>query len=324
MLRRVVTKMTDDWLDPKNPQPYGYWNCLAVVERLFPERAARLKKKIQNTSNQSQNEESERYTKLVSAETAPEEMVAQADKFQSSYRSEIYRAAANKFAQNGNIAQAEKIMQSNVFDEQSEYYLTQFYVNLAYQLAGQGKFEEANNYVNRITDEYQRIASLINLATAAYGRNPKENQKLAEGILNQARALIPEPPETQNDLNAATALATAYATFDTGESFRLLESLLPVMNELIQANFVLMKFRSYGGFRQGEIQIIGGNNLGVYNLDNTLRTLKDKDFDRTLQFANGFTRPETRIWLRMQLINENLQITNLPIQGRTFVNFMSK
>ena len=147
---------------------------------------------------------------------------------------------------------------------------------------------------------------------------------MALGVLNQARALIPDTPETQNELNAASYLATAYAPLDAGEAFRLVESLIPAMNELIQANFVLMKFRSYGGVRQGEIQIVGGNNLGTYNMENTLRMLKDKDFDRTLQFANAFNRPETRIWLQMHLIDENLQITNLPIQGRRFTNFIRK
>jgi hypothetical protein len=320
LLRRVVTKMTDDWLNPKNPQPYGYWTCMAVVEKLFPERAARLKKKLESNNKQTSNEESERYTKLMAAETAPEEMLAQAEKFQSSYRNEIYRAAANKYANSGNIVEAERIMQTNISDEQSEHYLVQMYVNLSYQLAGQGKYEEANNYINRITDEYQRINALISLANSAYGRNQKENQKLAEGILNQARALMAAPPETQNDFNAAALLATAYVPFDAGESFRILESLLPMLNELMQANYVLMKFRSYGGLRQGEIQILGGNNLGAYNVENTLRLLKDKDFERTLQFANGFERLETRLWLQMQLINENLQVINLP-RGRRFVNF---
>ncbi len=321
LLRRVVLKMTDEWLNPKNPQPYGYWNCTAVIEKFFPERAARIKKKVAANNSQNQNEESERYNKLMSSDTTPEEMLAQADKFQTSYRNEIYRGAANKFANNGKFAEAEKIMQTGISEEQSETYLTQFYINVSYQLAGQGKFEEANNYINRITDEYQRVTALINLATSAYGRNPKENQKLAEGILSQARALITDAPETQNDLNAAAQVAAAYALFETNESFRLLESLVPVMNELIQANFVLMKFRSYGGVRQGEVQIVGGNNLGIYNLENTVRTLKEKDFERTLQFVNGFNRFETRIWLQLQLINESLLVTNLPISSRGFINF---
>ncbi len=316
LLRRLVVKMTDEWLNPNNPQPYGYWNCLAVIEKLFPERAVQIKKRISNSNNQNQIE-SERYSKLVSGETAPEEMLAHAEKFQSGYRNEIYRNAAMKFANGGNIAQAEKILQTNISDGQAPYFLAQFYVNLSNQLAGQGRFDEANAYISRIEDENQRIDALISLANSAYQRNPQENQKLAEGILNQARALLTDAPETQADFNAAAALISAYAPFDSDESFRLLELLQPMLNELIQANFVLMKFRSYGGVRQGELQLMNANSLGFYNLENSLRVLKDKDFERALQFTNGFNRSESRIWLQLQLINDNIQnIVNLPINTR--------
>ncbi|HVE58692.1 MAG TPA: hypothetical protein VNB22_17800, partial [Pyrinomonadaceae bacterium] len=97
LLRRLIMKMTDNWLGSKNNQLYGYWNCQAVIERLFPERTAQIKKKLEQLNNQNQNEEAVRYNSLISGETPPEEMLAQAEKFQSSYRNEIYRAAANKF-----------------------------------------------------------------------------------------------------------------------------------------------------------------------------------------------------------------------------------
>jgi hypothetical protein len=314
LLRRLVMKMTDDWLASKNNQLYGYWNSAGVVERLFPERAARIKKKLEVTNNQTQTEESQEYTRLMSSEIAPEEMVARAEKLPSNYRNEVYRQAAQKFANNGNYAQAEKILQGNVGDEQAEYYLSQFYTNTSYQLANQGKYDEAAGYINRIADENQRINALINLANAAYQKDKKENQKLAERILGQARALVPDVPETQNDLNAMAYLATAYAPIEPDESFRLIESILPTLNELNQANFVLMKFRAYGGVRQNEMQIVGGNNLGIYNLENTLRALKEKDFERTLQFTDGIQRLETRIWLQIQLLDENLSnIISLPV-----------
>ena len=313
LLRRLLTKMTDSWLASKNSQMYGYWSCRTVIERLFPDRAAKLKKKLEETNSQNQNEEAAEYNKLISSETAPEEMLAQAEKFQASYRNEIYRAASNKFLQNGNIAQAEKILRTNISDDLNEYYLSQFYQNLSSKMMSEGKFDEANNYINQMPDESQRINALINLANTVYRKDIKENQKWAESILNQVRDLISNPPETQTDFNAATTLATAYAPFDPNESFRLTESLLPTLNELVQANFVLMKFRNYGGFRQGEMQISAGNSLGIYNLDNALKILKDKDFERTLQFTNGINRPEMRLWYQMLLINENLSVIDLPV-----------
>lgn len=320
LLRRLILKMTDDWLGAGNRQPNGYWNCIAVIEKLFPERAAQIKKMVERLNSPYQTEETQEYSQLMSSDTAPEAMIARAEKFQTSYRNEIYRSAAQKFAANGNIAEAEKILQSGIGDEQTEYYLSQFYVNLSYQLAGQGKFDEANYYINQIADESQRIGALIYLANTAYGRNPKENQKLAEGFLMQARALIPDQPETQNDFNSVALLANAYAPFDAEESFRLLESLLPNLNELMQANFVMMKFRNYGGLRGNEFQIMnGGNNLGIYHLEGVLRALKDKDFERALQFASGINRADARIWMQMQLIDESLtNVSVLPINSGRF------
>ncbi len=306
LLRNLVTKMTDYWLGLKNNQFYGYGNSTAVVERLFPERAAKLNQKLEKVNNQNQNSETLEYNKLISGNTSPEELVAQAEKFQSAYKNEIYRVAADKFAQNGNISQAEKIIQSNISDEQAENYLSQFYSNLSYQLANQGKFDEANGYINQISDENQRGNALINLANVIFQKNPKENKKQAEQVLDQANALIPNPPETQNEINAAITLATAYTPINEKESFRLIESMMPMLNELSQANFVLMKFKSYGGFRQDEMQLTASNNLGIYNLENVLRILKEKDFDRVLQFTNGFTHPEMRLIFQLQLIDEGL------------------
>jgi predicted negative regulator of RcsB-dependent stress response len=143
--------------------------------KFFPERAAQIQKQVDKLNAQYQTDEGLRYSKLVSSsETTAEEMLAQAEKFQSTYRNELYRTAANKFAADGKIAEAEKILQNNFTDEQASSFLSQFYINLSYQLIGQRKYDEANSYINRIEDENQRLLALINLANAVYGQNPKE------------------------------------------------------------------------------------------------------------------------------------------------------
>jgi hypothetical protein len=319
-LRSLVTKMTDYWLGLKNNQFSGYWNSVAVVERLFPDRAAKLKKKLEQVNTQNQNPETLEYNKLISGNTSPEELITQAEKFQSSYKNEIYRIAADKFAQNGNVAQAERIIQTNFSEEQADNYKSRFYANLSYQMAGQGKFDEANGYINQIPDENQRINALIYLANTIFQKNPKENQNQAERVLDQANTLISNPLETQTDLSFAVSLATAYAPININESFRLIESLMPMLNELVQANFVLMKFRSYGGCRQGEMQLSSGNNLGVDNLENVLRLLKEKDFDRTLQFTNGFARPEMRLIFQLQLVDQGLMNGSFLMRRSNFIS----
>lgn len=325
LVRDLAVKLVDTWLNPKTKQFYGYWNSIEVIGKLFPDRSAQIKQKQEKINSQYQTQESLDYTKLTQSDATPDELVAQAEKFSSSYKNEIYRVAADKYVQNGNVAQAERIISTGISDEESERYLSQFYANLANQAISQEKFDDANNYISRITDDNQRINSLINLANRIFQKNQTENRKWALSVLDQARAIIPDAPETQYDFNNVMNLATAYAPIEPQESFSLIESLTPSLNELVQANFILARFRNYGGYRQGELQMTAGNYLGVYNLENVLRNLKDKDFDRTLQFTSGFNRLETRISLQLQLIDENLTngnyITNLPIDGRNFLRY---
>lgn len=322
LLRRLATKMLDHWLDTKTIQFYGYWSGKSVIEKLFPERAARVTQKMERINSQFQTEESREYGKLVSGDATPEELLANAEKFPPSYRNEIYRSAASRLAQSGNIAQAEAILRNNITDEQAENYLSQFYAGLANSMTNQGKFDEAAGFIAQITEDSQRINALTNLGNAVFQKDPQENRTRAARILSEARALLPEMPETQNDFNAAISLATVYAPVDLDESFKLVESMVPMLNELVQANFVLMKFRSYGGARRGEIQITSGSSLGFYNLENVLRLLREKDFERTLQIANGFQRLEARLLIQLQLIDGNSSnISYLPRNSRQFISF---
>jgi hypothetical protein len=61
--------------------------------------------------------------------------------------------------------------------------------------------------------------------------------------------------------------------------------------------------------------------MGISGMDNFLRVLKDKDFDRALELANRFSRLETRLMLRMQLIDENLFVS-LPVRNTRGMGWM--
>ena len=90
---------------------------------------------------------------------------------------------------------------------------------------------------------------------------------------------------------------------------------MPVLNEVDGANATITRLRNYGTFRRGEFEIANGLSMGISGADNFIRVLKDKDFDRALELANRFSRLETRVMLRMQLIDENM-IVSLPINTR--------
>ncbi|MBS1796225.1 MAG: hypothetical protein JSS81_20395 [Acidobacteria bacterium] len=319
-IRDLAGKLFDFWLDPKTAQLNGYWNAQAVLEKRLPERFAAAKQKQDKLQNQYQTPEGLEYSKLTTAEASPDEMVARAPEFSPGYRNELYRLAADKYAQNGNFELAEKLLRTNITEEESDRYLSQYYSNFAIRAAGEDRFEAAQGFASQITDDNQKLTALIYLAQRLYQKDREKNLSAALGILRAARETIDSTPESQEDLNRTATLASAFAELDPGESFRLLEPLAGPLNELAQATFVMAKFRSYGGYRQGELQMAGAYYPGISYLDSLLQTLRDKDFERTLRFTNGFERPEVRLKLQLRLLDESLTAggttISLPISGR--------
>lgn len=318
LLRNLAEKIVKFVLRPNATSFYSNPSALKIIEKYFPASTAQIKQK--QTKYENQNGQYQGYNKLMQGDASSEELLNQAEKYPRSYRNEIYRRAAEKTANSGNIAEAQKIITTNLSEEESESYLSQLNYNLATQAISQGKFNEANQYINQMSDEGGRLNTLIYLATSIYQRNPQENQKWAATVLDQARSLVSDTPEKTSEINSLVNVAAAYALIESAQAFRLVESLASPLNEFSEASAVVAKFSDYGGnFRQGEYQISAGNNpLGVYSLTSVLQTLKNKDFDRVIRFTNSFSRIDVRVSLMIQLIDSNFSnssVQNLPMQG---------
>jgi hypothetical protein len=282
---------------------------LKIIEKYFPASAAQIKQK--QTKQENQNGDYQGYNKLMNGEATSEELLSQAEKFPRSYRNEIYRRAAEKTAQSGNVAEAQKIITTNLSEEEAEGYLSQLNYNLATQAISQSKFNEASQFINQIPEESMRLNTLIHLATSIYQKAPEENQKWAATVLDEARALISDAPERTSEINSLVNVANAYAQIEPSQAFRLIESLSSPLNEYSEAAAVVAKFNDYGNLRKGEYPINSGNNmLGAYNLTNVLQNLKSKDFDRVIRFSNNFSRLDARISLLIQLVDWNFTAGN--------------
>ncbi len=318
LLRDLAEKIVKFTLRPNATSFYSNPSTLKIIEKYFPASVAQIKQ--QQTKYENQIGQYQGYNKLMQGDASSEELLSQVEKYPRSYRNEIYRRAAEKTANSGNIAEAQKIITTNLSEEESESYLSQLNYSLATQAISQSKFNEANQFINQMSDESTRLNTLIYLATSIYQRNPQENQKWAATVLDQARSLVSDTPEKTSEINSLVNVAAAYALIEPAQAFRIVESLASPLNEFSEASAIVAKFSDYGGnFRQGEYQISAGNNpLGVYSLTSVLQTLKNKDFDRVIRFTNGFSRIDVRVSLMIQLIDSNFSnssVQNLPMQG---------
>ncbi len=319
-LRSLAEKLAKYLLRPTTNAYQINTSTIETIEKYSPASGSSLKQKQAQVQNQVQNAQSQNYSKLMNGEATPEELMRQADKFPRSYRNEIYRRAAEKTAESGNIGEAQNIITANMTAEEAENYISQINNNLATRAISEGKFTEAAQYINLITDENNRMSVLIYLATSIYQKDPKENQKWAASVLDQARALAPDSPEKISEMNTLTNIASAYINIEPAQAFHILENLIAPLNEYSEAAAVVAKYSDNGIFRQGEYQLNSNNNsFGLYNLSNVLKMLKEKDFDHTMRVINGFSRLDLRINLEMQLIEPNLSnnFRNMTILTRT-------
>lgn len=297
LLAKLILKSDDEY-------SYEIENLLPIFEKFSPENLSALKQRKAKLDNTSERREYAAYEKFIASNPAPEKLLSEADKFSESFRNQMYYAAAEKSAQSGNLAQAQKIIQTKMSQEETENYLTQISYNLVSKAIADGKFEEANLLINELSDENSRFAFLVQLAATVYQKNPSENKKQTLAILEQARVLVPQPAETIEEMSNLMQLAIMLAEIEPEQSFQTIEAMTQPINEYVEASAIVSKYRNEGMLRQGEMVINAyGGVSGFYNLNPILTKLKSKDFKRTLAFINGFQRLEVRVSLLIQLID---------------------
>ena len=174
-----------------------------------------------------------------------------------------------------------------------------------------------------------RVGHLVNLSTAVFHRDQKENKAYASALLEKARQLVNEKPENSNEMGMLMQVVNGYSQIDPVEAIRLYEGLVPKIVELTDAAAVLNGFQLNSNVRDGEFIILHGNPFDQYGGNSSMISSFSRfDFDRTMKLIDGFNRQEMRISFRLLVLDgseiTSIQsrsgvITSLPIQGRSVI-----
>ncbi|MEP7076223.1 MAG: hypothetical protein ABI878_10460 [Acidobacteriota bacterium] len=303
-MRQLSEKLISYFLGEGGSEAYYLaYSIMPIAEKLSPSSVESLKRVAKTSPRGDMGFPYDPdVQKLLSGETTPDQMLAEAKKYSSNWQRQIYQSAANKLVNAGNMSRAMEVLMENFSDDALEEALRNLNSQYANSLIGAGKFTEAEQLID-LMPESSRPSALINLANSLYPRNPSENKTLALAILNKARALAGERPETSNDMYPLMQIISAYANIEPVEAFRLYESLVPQMNELTDAAAVINGFQGGANIRDGEYVLNQGNSFGFYGADfSMLSTFSKSDFDRTVKLIDSFNRREVRISLKLQLI----------------------
>ncbi|HLA94744.1 MAG TPA: hypothetical protein VK612_03410, partial [Pyrinomonadaceae bacterium] len=231
-------------------------------------------------------------------------LIAEAKKFPAESRPSIYQAAANKLSESGQYDQALGVLKDHFEDDALENAVNSLNWTYSQQLINKGNYDAAESLILSFV-EANKNSALISLALTIFNANPDENRSRSVGILNRVRSSMPDQPENSNDMSQLFQLVSTYASIDPSEAFRNLEPAVEQMNELANAFAVVNAFQG-NNVRQGEFVISNGYNFGIYIDSSMFRTLAEKDFGRTMDLIDGFSRREMRLMIRVQLLESGL------------------
>lgn len=277
---------------------------IKIAEKYSPASVAALRK-LEKASmppgvNPSQTADPRRFASM----TAPQ-LLAEAKKLNVESRPPIFQNAANKMSQSGDYAGALQLLNSNFSGQALEHAINSLNWYYAGHLMNQAKWAEAERLIDEFPESNKRSA-LITLATRAFAKDPVENKTYALSLLSKIRAMMSDMPSNQTEMTQIMQLAATYAGIDADEAFNTFDPVMPMLNELADANAIVQAFQNHGGVRMGEFVIIQGGNWGFQFDQNLLRALAKADFERTTKLIDRFTRREMRIALKLQLAEHGL------------------
>ncbi|HTK37046.1 MAG TPA: hypothetical protein VL325_01020 [Pyrinomonadaceae bacterium] len=301
-----------------------------IAEKLVPGSVEALKQK-QHANTRNGDGFSVEYSKLISTpDTTPETLVTEAKRLPANYRNAVYQNAASRYAQRGELDRGMALLTENLSDDALDQAMQSIKMQYANTLMYSGKYAEAEALIDQLP-EYNRSASLLNLANVIYQNDPETNKSYALSVLGKARSAISDRPENSTEFSNLMQIIAAYGNIAPDEAFRSFESIISQMNELADAYAIVNQFQGGGNMRQGEYLLSEGISFGLYYDQSILRVFVKNDFDRTMKLIDGFSRREIRLSMLLFLAeNANYQedassgktvdrIVNMPLSNRRIV-----
>lgn len=299
-MKSLADKLISFYLQQGDRYGYSGYSILPIAKKFSPESIEQLKQKQRSNGRHGLHSDYDPEISKFLNEATAEQILGEAKKFPKNTRRQIYQTAASKFAQQGDINRAKEVLADTFSDDALEEANRQLDWQYSYSLISQGKFAEAERMIDEFP-ETARLGALVNLANAIYQQD-SANKSYSMAVLAKARASIAEKPEDSTEMAELMQIISAYSLIESVEAFRLIESLIPQINELSEAAVIIYGFQRGSNVKNGEFLLTNGNPAGFYFNDySILAKLAKSDFDRLTILIDGFSRRESRIALKLQL-----------------------
>ncbi|HKY45356.1 MAG TPA: hypothetical protein VJM50_19850 [Pyrinomonadaceae bacterium] len=215
------------------------------------------------------------------------------------FRDDILRFAANKAMDAGDFAQARRIAKDRMVDPEKKQDLVNTIAQReTWNRADEKELAEMQSRLDHVPSVAHRIRILLSFSAQYGAKNRTTALKLLKQGTDMADTMKPGNEQTEAQLT----LAVHYCFLKSDRGFAIMESMLPKLNELVNAAMKLDGYEtSY--VSQGEWNMSANGPVGVIltGLSNNAGSFAWCDFDRAVSLAAQFERSEIRLMAQVKL-----------------------
>ena len=164
------------------------------------------------------------------------------------------------------------------------------------------KFQESLKDIDRALGEMKSMGEKVQFLLGAAGTISQTDRKESIKLLNRANSLVDTMRPGSEQLELQMILAIAYSVYNSDRGIVLVESLMPRLNELVNAAAKLDGYETHH-LRDGEWNMSAEGPLGMLltGLAQSASYFAWCDFDRAVSVAGQFERPELRLMAQVKL-----------------------
>ncbi len=155
------------------------------------------------------------------------------------------------------------------------------------------------------------------LALSAYKKDSDADADTAKSLMKEARSMINEVPEDEDELANLMEVVKGYATIEPEVAFRLFEPTIEQFNDVIHATAILSKYNKRNrSFKKGEmvLRASGSNYEGIplFRYLNHIQLLGKADLGRMNQLTDRFQRSDARTLIKLIVVQGMLKDDRKP------------
>jgi hypothetical protein len=295
----------------------AFQTLLPELERYAPGRAAALRRRADELERgfNPQGRMLRPFEGLMQTGTV-EALLEAAPRAPAEVRDHLYMHAAWKsFNEGKDPERARQILESVSNPQQRAQTRRSMEMQEQLHAAQQGGYAAARQAAARLKSNDEKVSVLMQVAAHAAGAGDRQT---ARQVLEDVLALAETQARGQQQFYYRMQVADAFARFDPGAAFEVVETSIARLDELLDAAAVLDGF-GQDAFREGELKPQGGylwhDLIGRCAL--ALAALAPSDFERASADAARFRRTDARTTARLALASHILGAAG-PVQGRRY------